>query len=89
MPHFVYIIYSKTFNVYYKGESQDPYKRLGFHNSNLSTYTANKGPWELVYLEEFDNRTLALKREKMLKKQNRTYLEWLIKQPSNKINITL
>jgi putative endonuclease len=83
MSHFVYIIYSKRQDIYYKGESVEPAKRLVQHNENLNRYTSGKGPWELVYVEEFENRTLALKREKMLKRQNRKYLEWLIQQPLN------
>ncbi len=81
--HFVYIIYSETFGIYYKGETSDISARLSAHNQNKSNYTANKGPWKLVYLEKLSTRSEALKREKMLKKQNRKYIEWLILQPSN------
>ena len=83
---YVYIIYSKTKDIYYKGENDRPMERLSDHNSNRSKYTSYKGPWELVYLECFENRTLALKRERMLKKQNRRYIEWLIRQPINLLN---
>ena len=86
MAHYVYILFSKKFEVYYKGETVDPYKRLEEHNQNLSKYTAGKGPWTLVYLEEMSNRTEALKREKSLKRQNRKYLEWFIQQSSNLLN---
>ncbi len=83
MKHYVYLIYSEKSNIYYKGESSRPMERLCEHNENKSAYTSNKGPWALVYLEEFETRGDALKREKMLKRQNRKYLEWLIKQPTN------
>ena len=66
-----------------KGESAEPYVRLDYYNKGLSRYTKGKGPWILVYLEEFPNRSAALAREKMLKRQNRSYLLWLISQPSN------
>ena len=82
---YVYIIYSVGYDVYYKGESNNPHDRLIAHNENLSRYTAFKGPWTLVYLESFSNRTEALKREKMLKRQNRRYIEWLLQQPTNEI----
>ena len=85
MSHFVYIIYSSKVDVYYKGESLNPYDRLIAHNSNLSPYTSGKGPWKLVYIEELDNKTEALKREKMLKRQNRKYIEWVLKQSINKL----
>jgi putative endonuclease len=85
MSHFVYIIYSSSVDAYYKGETGTPEKRLEEHNANLSRYTAGKGPWIMVYLEELEDRTGALKREKMLKRQNRKYIEWLLEQPINKI----
>ncbi len=80
MGHFVYIIYSETKDVYYKGETTEVNKRLEQHNNNLSKYTSGKGPWKLVFIEEFQTRTEALIKEKMLKRQNRQYIEWLIKQ---------
>ena len=82
---FVYILYSKSYDIYYKGESQFPQKRLQEHNNNLSRYTAEKGPWQLVYLEKLASRTEALKKEKMLKRQNRKYIQWLLLQASNQL----
>ena len=61
-------------------------KRLASHNENKSTYTKNKGPWELVYLESFENKSDAFKREKMLKKQNREDLERLIQSETNELS---
>lgn len=78
MPFFVYIIYSEKFDVYYKGFTENIEKRLEFHNTDKSKYTSAKGPWKLVYHEEFGTRSEAMKREKQLKKQNRNYLQWLI-----------
>ena len=40
----VYIIYSKSHNVYYKGMSSDINKRLQDHNLNRSIYTKIRGP---------------------------------------------
>ena len=40
-----------------------------------------KGKWNLVYIEEYSDKILAIKREKMIKKQkNRNYIEDLIKK---------
>ena len=86
MSHFVYIIFSQNLNIYYKGYSSDPFKRVADHNKNKSTYTKNKGPWILVYLECFETKLEALYREKQLKRQNHRYLEWLIKQETNLVN---
>jgi putative endonuclease len=85
MGHFVYIIYSQKHDVYYKGEAADVLARVADHNADRSTYTSGKGPWKLVYFEELANKTEALRREKILKRQNRRYLEWLIQQPINKL----
>ncbi|WP_035646000.1 GIY-YIG nuclease family protein [Flavobacterium sp. ASV13] len=77
---YVYIIYSKTFDVYYKGFSEDVSQRLLYHNENRSRYTSNKGPWELVYLKAFETKKEALVEELRLKKLNRKSLEALIKE---------
>ena len=77
--HFLYVIYSEKFDVYYKGETSDLVKRLQTHNNDQSEYTKGKGPWELVYIEEYDTRTEALKREKIVKKLNRRSIEKLIR----------
>jgi putative endonuclease len=81
----VYIIYSETFQVYYKGFSLDLLKRLEEHNLGKSEYTRNKGPWKLVFYRTFSTKTEALKYEKLLKRQNVKYLEWLIQQSLNEI----
>jgi putative endonuclease len=79
MPFITYIIYSSSFDVFYKGHTEDIEKRLEYHNTNQSKYTSGKGPWKLVYQEIFKARSEAMRREKQLKKQNRKYIEWLIK----------
>ena len=81
--HYVYIIYSKTNDLYYKGYSLQPYKRLIEHNEDLSRYTKNKELWELVFIQSFETKTEALIREKSLKRSNLKYLKWVIQQPYN------
>ena len=78
MSFFVYIIQSEDKAILYKGFTTDPEKRLYEHNHNLSRYTSGKGPWNLVYLETFEEKKLALIREKQLKRSNQKYLKWLI-----------
>jgi putative endonuclease len=46
MSHFVYMLHSESYDVYYKGESSRPYERLIEHNENLSDYGLCKGPWK-------------------------------------------
>jgi putative endonuclease len=86
MEHFyVYIIQSEVDGTFYKGFTTDYLKRLEDHNTGQSHYTSHKCPWKLVYVEEMTSKTEALKRELMLKKQNKKYLLWLIEEPSNLI----
>jgi len=72
---FVYIIYSSSHDVYYKGVSEEPLRRLEEHNSDRSRYTSGKGPWELVYTEQLPTKRDALIREKQIKKWNRETIE--------------
>jgi putative endonuclease len=74
----VYIIYSKDFDLYYKGFSESVAQRLLYHNENRSKYTSNKGPWELVYSKAFETKKEALIEELRLKKLNRKSIEVLI-----------
>ena len=83
MHHYVYVIESTSEGMLYKGYTTDYTKRLAEHNSGLSTYTSHRGPWILKYVEVHADKTSALKRELMFKKQNRKYFDWLFTQPTN------
>ncbi|WP_297703080.1 GIY-YIG nuclease family protein [uncultured Eudoraea sp.] len=76
---FVYMIESAVDNSFYIGQTKDLIKRVQYHNEGLSKYTSKKIPWKLVYTEEFNTRTEAIKRERFLKNQkNRTFYKRLI-----------
>lgn len=75
---YVYILFSKFCNVYYKGFTTDISKRLEYHNSGKSTYTSRTNDWEIVYYKAFETKQEALIEEKRLKKLNKTSLEKLI-----------
>jgi putative endonuclease len=81
--YYVYIIYSPRLNIYYKGISQNPEKRITEHNNGLSIFTANRGPWELIYLEKISTKSEALIREKAIKKLNRKSILRLIENSKN------
>lgn len=72
MKYSVYILQSEKDESFYIGYSVDPIKRLDKHNAAQKGYTAFKKPWKLVYTEEFDTKTEAIKREKFLKRQKNT-----------------
>jgi putative endonuclease len=70
MKHFVYILNSAKIDKYYIGYSQDPAKRLEFHNSELNKIWSKRGqPWELKVVIEFPDKTAALKAEKFIKRK--------------------
>lgn len=65
--YFVYIIKS-TESFRYTGMTEDLEKRLFEHNEKkLSFWTKRGTNWELIYKEEFETKSEALKREKWLK----------------------
>ena len=67
----VYVLKSESTDKKYIGQTADMNRRLFQHNdssNNFSEYTKkNKGPWKLVYKEEYESRQEAMKREKQLK----------------------
>jgi len=83
MKYFVYILQSQVDGTLYKGYSNDYLRRLAEHNAGLSAYTSRKMPWKLIYVEECESKTAAIKREKQLKRANGQYINWLLTQESN------
>ncbi|GAB1447073.1 GIY-YIG nuclease family protein [Bacteroidota bacterium] len=71
LEHFVYILFSEKQDVFYKGYTTNPEKRLEEHNQNKSRYTKGKSPWKLVFTKKFETKSEALKEELRLKKLNR------------------
>lgn len=56
----------------YTGWTNDIEKRLRAHNEGRGAkYTRGRTPAELVYLEEFDTKEAAMKREAAIKKMSR------------------
>ena len=79
MPYFVYIIQSQKDDRYYVGSTNDLVERLQRHNQGRSKYTKDNGPWELVYTEEYPDRSTAIRRENSIKKRKkRAYIQYLV-----------
>ena len=75
----IYILYSSKVDKYYVGESEDVNARLKSHLSGISKFTSIADDWKLVYSEEYETRTEAVRREREIKKKkSRKYIEWLI-----------
>ncbi len=67
----VYILKSQKTGKRYVGiTSQSVKERLVDHNSGSTAWTRAHRPFELVYSQDFQSKTLALKREKFLKSGN-------------------
>jgi len=64
---YVYVLQSETSKHYYTGFRTDLKHRVGQHNAGITKSTTNRGPWKLVYQEEFSSRPEAMRQEKFLK----------------------
>ena len=58
-----YILQSEKDGSYYIGSTDKIDQRVVQHNKGYSKYTKNKGPFNLVYKEEYDNFEDTRKRE--------------------------
>ena len=66
MGYTVYILMSKRTGKIHIGQTKDIQERFGRHNTGRSTSISGGGP-ELVYAEQYQTRSEAVKRERFLK----------------------
>jgi len=66
MP-FLYILQSETSKKFYIGSALDVPSRLAEHERGQSPYTRGRGPWKLVYQEQYETLAEARCRERQLK----------------------
>ncbi len=66
---FVYVLFNKSKNKIYIGQTSNLEKRLKEHNLKKGNHFTTKldGEWKLIYKEEVRSRKEALLREKQLK----------------------
>ena len=84
MSFFAYILESQKSGRFYIGHTQDLVERLNRHNLGMVKATKNKGPWSLVYSENFKSKLEANQRELEIKsKKSRIYIEKLLKESGN------
>ena len=62
----VYVLHNNEGRLYI-GQTADLEQRIRAHNEGMSKWTSTRGPWHLVYEEQFTSREEALKRERVLK----------------------
>lgn len=78
--NFIYIIKCKDESLY-TGWTNDLEARIQAHNEGRGAkYTKGRGPVELLYIEEFDTKEEAMKREFELKKLSKEKKLKLIQQ---------
>ena len=73
---YVYVLRNPR-GILYKGSTGDLPGRIEEHNWGiLKKYTKNKGPWQLVYFEQFTTRAAAMRKERFFKTgKGREYLK--------------
>ncbi len=62
-----YVLYSTGYDRIYIGQTNNLELRLKQHNKGLSKSTKHYRPWIVIYSENFNSRSEAMKREKELK----------------------
>jgi putative endonuclease len=77
---YVYILFSNQLNKFYIGSTRgNVAERLRRHLSNHKGFSAKAADWQVVFQEEFETYSEALKREKQLKNwKSREMIEKLI-----------
>jgi len=67
LKYYTYVLHSPEYDKIYIGYTNNLKRRLHFHNKGIQGWTAKYIPWDLVYHEEYETKTEAMKREKELK----------------------
>jgi len=89
MPYYIYILYSKKLDKYYTGYCEDISTRLTKHNFGSTPSTKPGIPWIMVYYEQYDTKTEAIKREREIKnKKSRKYIKYLIDKFPSEVRIS-
>lgn len=73
--HYVYLLSSDKLGKFYIGHTSDLKERFYQHNKGRNASTKAGVPWELIYYEAFQTKTLAIKRESNLKRYGRGLVE--------------
>ena len=85
--YYIYILTNKINSVLYIGVTNDLQRRIYEHKNKLITgFTRKYNLNKLIYFEHFENINDAIKREKQLKKWNRSWKEELINKENPKWN---
>jgi putative endonuclease len=76
----LYILRSTSTGRFYIGQTQDVEERLQYHNAGYSKALKNRGPWQLIYSEQYATRAEAMSRERQIKSwTDRKLIEQLVR----------
>jgi putative endonuclease len=64
----LYILQSERTGRFYIGSTEDLARRLEEHSRGQTASTRGRGPWKLVYREEFESSLAAHRRELEIKR---------------------
>ena len=83
--HYTYMLKCKD-GTYYIGYTNDLEKRVKAHNEGKGAkYTKGRGPVELIYYEEYEEKNIAMRREWEMKRFTRSQKEELYKNKKEQI----
>jgi len=68
MAAVLYVLRSETSGKFYVGSTEDLDRRLSEHNRGQTPSTRGRGPWKLVYQEQFASLLEAHRRELEIKR---------------------
>jgi putative endonuclease len=84
MPFYVYILLCRD-GTFYTGYTKDLDARTKLHqNGNGARYTKSHRPEKLAYVETVDSRSVAMKREREIKKLSHQQKQELINTKNKK-----
>jgi putative endonuclease len=84
MKHHVYILRSSSTDKYYIGSSENPERRLHFHNTIEKRFTSRYHPWEIAFQQEFESKQEAELAERKIKSwKSRKMIEKIIRGESS------
>ena len=79
MNYYLYILKSQSAKKYYTGISQNPERRLEYHNTIEKGFTSRYRPWKIVFVKEYKSKSEAFVVEKKIKSwKSRKMIERII-----------
>ena len=79
MEYYLYILKSLKSDKYYTGISNNPERRLEFHNTVEKGFTSRYRPWKIVFTKVYLDKLSASKAEKKIKSwKSRKMIELVI-----------